>query len=161
MRRYTAVMILVVFMCCFFITPSATAASDEEAIMQLVSDYFKGWNTNSNELMEKVHWNSPDFTFFGPNKDTSFLTKGWEETAEGFKTTFDSPVGTYSLSCHDPKVWMIEKNVAIVTMNSIWNITDTNTNELQIQQIRGTHVVKKVNGKWLILHVHWSILPTE
>ena len=127
----------------------------------ILSDYLKAWNTNDNKSMASVHWNSPDFSFFGPDKNVSFLTKGWDETAEGFKSAFESPVGTYSYSYHDPEILMIEKNVAIVTMYSIWNITDQNTKEQQIMQIRGTQVVKKINGKWQIVHVHWSILPTE
>ena len=159
MKKFTVLMIIVSFMLCFSISPAA--ASDEDAIMQLMSDYFKAWNTNDNKLMASVHWKSPDFSFFGPNKDTSFFIKGWDETAELFKTTFESPIGTYTLTYHDPQVLMLENNVALVTLYTIWNINNTDTNVQEIQQIRGTQVVKKLNGKWHIVHVHWSILPTE
>ena len=159
MRKYKIIVIIFVFMFCFSAATTTMAATDEEEILQLVSDYFKAWNTNDNKIMAAIHWNSPDMTFYGPTVDTAFLTKGWDITAEGLKNAFDSPVGTYSLSCHDPKIWLVDKNVAIVTMYVIWNITDQNTKEEQLLQVRGTQVVKRINGKWKIVHVHWSALP--
>jgi uncharacterized protein (TIGR02246 family) len=163
MKKHTIYGLLIIVTLLFYISvaPSATAASDEAEVLHLISDYFKAWNTNDNKLMASIHWNSPDFSFFGPNKDVSFLTKGWDETAEGLKTTFEVPVGTYSLTYHEPQVLMLDDNVAIVTLYSIWNINNTDTDEQEIEQIRGTMVVKNMKGKWQIIHVHWSILPTE
>jgi uncharacterized protein (TIGR02246 family) len=163
MKKRTIYGLLIIVTLVFYISvaPSATAASAEEEVLQLLSDYFKGWNTNDNKLMASVHWNSPDFSFFGSNKDVSFLTKGWDETAEGLKTTFEVPVGTYSLTYHEPQVLMLGDNVAIVTLYSIWNVNNTETNEQGIDQIRGTLVLEKMRGEWRIIHLHWSILPTE
>lgn len=163
MKKHIIYGLLIIFILvfCLSVTPSATAASAEEEVLQLLSDYFKGWNTNDNKLMASVHWNSPDMSFYGSTKDTSFITRGWERTAELFKSLFEEPVSIYSLSYHDPQVLLLENNVAIVTLYSIWNVNNTDTNEQEIEQIRGTMVVKNMKGKWQIVHIHWSTLPTE
>jgi hypothetical protein len=163
MRKKTVygLLFIVTLVFCLSVTPSVTAASAEEEVLQLITNYFKAWNTNDDEMMSSIHWNSPEMSFFGSSKDTSFLTRGWGRTAGLFKSLFEDPVGTYSLSDHDPQVLLIENNVAIVTLYSIWNVINTDTDEQEIDQIRGTMVVKNMKGKWQIVHVHWSTLPTE
>jgi len=163
MKKYTiyGLLIIVTLVFCLSVAPSANAASAEEEVLQLISDYFKGWNTNDNELMSSIHWNSPDMSFFGSGQDVAFLTKGWEQTSELFKSMFENPVGTYSFSYYDPQVLMLEDNVAVVTMYAIWTVNTPNTGEQQITQLRGTLVVKKIKGKWQLVHLHWSIFPTE
>ena len=160
-RVFCGFLLCIALVFCLSVTPSATAASAEEEVLQLIADYFKGWNTSDYELMASIHWNSPEMSFFASSKDTSFLTTGWEQTAERFKSAFEQPVGTYSWSCHDPKVVMLENNVAVVTMYALLTVNTPNTDEQQISQIRGTQVISKIKGKWQIVHVHWSILPTE
>jgi uncharacterized protein (TIGR02246 family) len=158
---YGVLIIIVTLVFCLSVAPSATAASAEEEVLQLISDYFKAWNTNDNKLMASVHWHSPDMSFFGSGKDVAFLTKGWEQTAGLFKSLFENPVGTFSVSYYDPKVLMLEDNVAVVTMYAIMTTNPPFVAEQQITQQRITEVVKKIKGKWQLVHLHWSILPTE
>jgi uncharacterized protein (TIGR02246 family) len=163
MKRHTiyGLLIIVALVFCLSVAPSANASSAEEEVLQLISDYFKGWNTNDNKLMASVHWNSPDMSFFGSGKDVAFLTKGWEETAELFKSLFENPPGTFSVSYYDPTILMIEDNVAVVTMYAIFTNNPPIVAEQQITQERITQVVKKIKDKWQIVHIHWSIFPTE
>ena len=163
MKKYTiyGLLIIVTLVFCLSVAPSANAASAEEEVLQLISDYFKGWNTNDNELMSSIHWNSPDMSFFGSGQDVAFLTKGWEQTAGLFKSIFENPVGTFSASYHNLQVIMLEDNVAVVTMYAILTTNPPFVAEQQIAQHRITQVVKKIKGKWQIVHVHWSIFPTE
>jgi uncharacterized protein (TIGR02246 family) len=163
MKKHTIYGLLIIFtlVFCLSVAPLATASSDEEEVLQLISNYFKAWNTNDYELMSSIHWHSPDMSFFGSGKDVAFLTKGWEKTAEVFKSLFKNPVGTFSFSYHHPQVLMLEDNVAIVTEYVISTTNPPSVPEQQITQQRLTQVVKKIDGKWQIVHNHWSIFPTE
>lgn len=50
---------------------------------------------------------------------------------------------------------------AIVTHYNTSIYTDPTTKEQSVSQVRGTFVIQKINGKWLIVHEHSSMLPTE
>jgi len=163
MKKHTihGLLIIVALVFCLSVAPSATAASAEEEVLQLISNYFKGFNTNDYELMSSIHWHSPEISFFGPGNTNAFLTRGWDQIAEVFKSTFAEPVGTISISFHNLQVIMLEDNVAIVTEYAIQTINPPLVAEQQIMQMRGTQIVKKIKGKWQIVHVHWSTIPTE
>jgi uncharacterized protein (TIGR02246 family) len=163
MRKHTiyGLLIIVSLVFCLSVAPSATAASDEEEVLQVMTNWFKAFNTNDYELMSSIHWHSPETSSFGPNNSNAFLTRGWDRIAEVFKSMFENPVGTYSLSYHHPQVIMLEDNVAVVTEYAILTVNPPLVDEQQIVQQRGTQVVKKIKGKWQLVHLHWSILPTE
>jgi len=154
-------LIIVALVFCLSIAPSATAASDEEEVLQVMTDWFKAFNKNDYELMSSIHWHSPELSFFGPGNSNAFLTRGWDRIAEVFKSAFENPIGTYSFSYHDPQALMLEDNVAVVTLYAIFTQNPPATDEQVIQQLRGTLVVKKIKGKWQLVHLHWSSLPTE
>ena len=163
MKRHTiyGLLIIVALVFCLSAAPSANAASDEEEVLQVITDWFKAFNTNDYELMSSIHWHSPDMSFFGPDINYSFLVNGWDRIAEVFKSAFEEPVGTYSLSYHNPQVTMLDDNVAVVTLYEIFTNNPPLVAEQQITQQRGTLVVKKIKGKWQLVHLHWSIFPTE
>jgi uncharacterized protein (TIGR02246 family) len=154
-------LIIVSLVFCLSVAPSATAASDEEEVLQVMSNWFKAFNTNDYELMSSIHWHSPETSFFGPNNSNAFLTRGWDQTAEVFKSTFAEPVGTSSISSHNSEVTMLDDNVAVVTLYAISTQNPPATDEQVIQQLRGTLVVKKIKGKWQLVHLHWSTIPAE
>jgi len=56
---------------------------------------------------------------------------------------------------------MLEDNVAIVTEYLIQTINPPLVAEQQILQLRGTQVLEKIKGKWQLVHLHWSTIPTE
>jgi uncharacterized protein (TIGR02246 family) len=158
---YGVLIIIVTLVFCLSVAPSATAASAEEEVLQVMSNWFKAFNTNDYELMSSIHWHSPETSFFGPRINYSFLVNGWDRIAEVFKSAFENPVGTFSISSHNPQVTMLDDNVAVVTMYAIFTNNPPVVDEQQIMQQRGTLVVKKIKGKWQVVHLHWSILPTE
>lgn len=163
MRNITiyGLLTIVTLVFCLSVTPSATAASDEEKVLQVMTDWFKAFNSNDYELMSSLHWHSAETSFFGPGNTNAFLTRGWDQIAEGFKSTFAEPVGTISNSHHHLHVMMLGDNAAIVTEYSIQTINPPLVAEQQILHLRGTQVLRKINGKWQLVHLHWSPIPTQ
>ena len=154
-------LIILTLVFCLSVAPSATAASDEEEVLRVMTTWFKAFNSNDYELMSSLHWHSAETSFFGPGNTNAFLTRGWDQIAEGLKSTLDQPVGTISNSYHNMHVMMLGDNVAIVTEYSIQTINPPLVAEQRILHLRGTQVLKKIDGKWQLVHLHWSPMPTE
>jgi hypothetical protein len=161
MRTKTLVGLLscMAFVLCLYVTPSANAASAEEEVMQVMNNWIKAFNTNDTELMSSLHWISPSLSKFGPGKGAAFLTQG--ESIADWKSTFALPVGTFMNSLHNPQVTMLSDNIAIITMYNNQTYTDQTTKVQTVGLYRGTFVVQKIGGKWLIVHEHSSALPIE
>jgi len=108
-----------------------------------------------------VKGHSGETSFFGPGNTNAFLTKGWDQIAESLKTTFEQPADTLSISSNNIQVTMLDDDVAIVTEYAVQTINPPLVAEQQIMQVRGTQVLKKIDRKWRLVHLHWSTLPTE
>jgi len=141
-----------------FAQPS-NAASVEEEVLQVINNWIKAFNTNDTKLMSSLHWISPSLSKFGPDKGTAFLTQG--ESVADWKSTFALPVGTFMNSLHNPQVTMLSDNIAIITMYNNQTYTDSTTKVQTVGLYRGSFVVQKIGGKWLIVHEHSSALPVE
>jgi len=147
---------------CLSVAPSAIAASDQEEVIQVATNFAKAFSTYDFELMSSLHWQSPNVSKFAPGTAGAFLAQGWEAIGGDWKTTFEegSP-GTYRFSTRNQQATMLGKDAAVVTQYMILAYTDPNTEEQSISQIRQTLVVQKIGGKWLIVHEHASYFPTE
>jgi len=146
---------------CLSLPQYVTAASDEEKIVQMMENFDKAINTADLELMSSLFWHSPKYSSFGPPKNLAYLTKGWEGIEEMWKTMFKYPAGTYSSSAHNVQVAMLKDDVAVVTSYSVIIFRPPVVKEETSELLRGTSVVQKIGGKWLIVHDHASRLPIE
>ena len=161
MKRYTTLLLSLVLVLCLSVAPSAMAASAEDEVLQVMTNWFKAFNTNDYELMSSLWWHSPKALRFGPGKSVAFLEEGWDVTAEYWKSSFKQPIGSYQNSMRHPQVMMLGDNVAII---SLYNVSITNPPAVKEQTtalVRGTFVVQKIGGKWLIVYEHSSIFPEE
>jgi len=145
---------------CISLTPSANAASTDDEVLQVMNNWFKAFNANDYNLMSSLHWNSPKLSKFGPSKSETFLVQG-DSILSNWKLAFADPVGTYANSLHHPQVTMLDDNVAVVTLYNSQTITDPATKKQTVGLYRGTFIVQKINGKWLIVHEHASVVPNE
>lgn len=155
-----ALIIIAAMALCLSVSQPAIA-SDEEDVLQVMTNWYKAFNTSDYELMASLHWDSSNLTKFGPWKAEPFLTEGWESIGADWKSGLDVPPGTYVNTMHHPQVTMLGNNVAIITCYNVQTYTDPTTKEQTVGQARGTFVVQKIGGKWLIVHEHSSLLPTE
>jgi hypothetical protein len=154
-------LIFVTLVFCLHLAPSASAASVEEEVMQVATNFVKAMNTNDNELMSSLWWNSPKTSTFGPPKGLAFLTQGWDSIMMWFKDLNKYPVGTFSRTIHNTQVTMLGDNIAVITAYSIFTQNPRVVKEQSVSQERSTFVVQKIGGKWVIVHAHASAFPTE
>jgi uncharacterized protein (TIGR02246 family) len=147
------------FFLCF--TTSASAASAEEEVLQVMTKWFNAYNTNNADLMASLYWNSPKLTAFCPDPSSAFLIQGWELNAKSWKSIAKDPIGTYVNRPSHIQVTMLIDNVAIITGYNTETDTDPTAKAQTVYQIRGTFVVQKIGGKWVIVHEHSSVFPVK
>jgi len=139
----------------------ANAASAEEEVLQVVTNWYKAQNTNDYDLMSSLWWHSPEATSFNPWKSGTFLCEGWDIISEGVKSGYNQPIGTYTHSMRHPQIMMLGDNVAIITSYNVHTVNPPAIKEATTYLVRGTFVVKKIGGNWLIVHEHSSMIPKE
>ena len=141
---------------CLFVIPSANAASAEEEVLQVETNWIKAFNTMDFELMSSLYQNSPEITSFSPNSPV--LSQGYSTITNGLKEYFKSPVGTYSWTMDNVNVAMLTSDVAVITGTHV--VIDRPEGK---EPMTGTHVfsriLQKIEGKWLIVHEHESHIP--
>jgi uncharacterized protein (TIGR02246 family) len=141
-----------------YMTPSATAASAEEEVLQVENNWIKAFNTMDFGLMSSLYWNSSKTSSYPPN---DFLYQGYGSITAMLKGNFQSPAGTLSWTLHNPQITMLPDNIAILTGYHIIISTDPKTKAQTVDQLRVTRVLQKIEGKWLIVHDHGSGLPVK
>ena len=163
MRKKTiyGLLITVILAFCLCVAPSANAASAEEEVLQVATNFTKAFSTSDLELMSSLHWKSPNMSKFFPGISGAFLLQGWETIGKDWKTTLEEPPGTYMLSPRNQQATVLGKDVAVATQYLIYVFSDPTTKEQTVSQFRQTLVVQKIGGEWLIVHEHTSDLPVE
>jgi len=161
MKRHTILSFFLLLVLCLSLAPSAMAATAEDEVLQVVTNFAKAMNTSDTELMSSLWWNSPRTSTFGPPKGLAFLTQGYDSIVAWFKSMNQYPAGTYMRTFHQPQVTMLGDNAAVITAYSIFIQNPPAAEEQSVGQERTTLVVQKIGGKWLIVHGHGSAFPTE
>ena len=141
---------------CFSMVPHIIAASQEEEVLQVATNFIKAHNTNDYELICSLYWKSPKTSSFVPPQDNPFLIQGSEEIENIWKFLLEIPKGTYSITSHHPQVTVLKDDVAVITSYNNVVYTDPSTKAQTVDHIRHTLVVQKIGGKWLIVHDHGS-----
>ncbi len=160
MRKLAALSVCIFLVCCVSFSSSAMA-SDEEDVLKVMTNWFKAQSTNDFELMSSLWWHSPKTSQFSPWKSGALLTEGWDVIAEGMKAFYEQPKGTWSASMRYPQVMMLGDNAAIITSYNVATGNPPAVKEQTTYLVRGTFVVQKIGGKWLIVYEHSSMVPEE
>lgn len=146
---------------CILISQPAAAASAENEVMQVVTDFTKALNTPDYKLMSTLWWHSEKASSFEPSTGYPFLYQGWDAIGEWWKDLESSETATNVQTLHHPRVTMLSDDVAVTTVycNNVY--TDPETRAQSVSLMRQTMVVQKIKGKWLIVHHHCSGFPVE
>ena len=162
MRTKIMFVLVTAFALSFCLAASQPAtASDEEDVLEVLTNFAEAMNTNDTDLMSSLWLNSQETSIFGPPKGLAFLYQGHDLIMTWFEDMNKAPLGSYVRSFHNPQVTMLDKNFALITAYSILIINPPAVEEQFVSQERTSLVVQKTGGKWLIVHAHFSVLPTE
>ncbi len=162
MKKYIIIFIIAALSVCFFTAPSATAASDEEEIIQVQINFMKAYTDRDFKLMSSLYLHSSKTSTFNPGGQQPLLFKGWDETLrDDWKTELDLRTEDIRMDFLHPQVTMIDDDVAVLTGYEIIVATNPATKSSTTSHNRVTRVVQKVKGKWLIVHDHVTTITIK
>jgi uncharacterized protein (TIGR02246 family) len=161
MKRQVILLIIVTLVFCFYAVPSAIAASDEEEIIQVQTNFMKAYAAKDFKAMASLYLHSSKTSTFNPGNQP-LLCEGWEESLKNrWENTMASETDDVTAYFHHPKVTMIKDDVAVITGYESVTYTNPTTKEATVNHNRVTRVVQKIEGKWLIVHDHVDTFSIE
>jgi len=147
MKKLTVLTIFIVAVFGLSFAVSANAASEEEKVLEVATNFVKAQNANDSELMQSLWYQNPKTTFYNPNQ--TFLTRGWMEGAAGEGITF---------TMSHPEATMVGQDAAVIT--GYYTVEQFIEGQGPTSaEVKETLVVEKIDGKWLIVHQHSTFIP--
>jgi ketosteroid isomerase-like protein len=106
--------------------------------------------------MASLYHHAPETVSFSPNSALRF--QGWDVIADGLKKYFDSAPGTYSWTMEDEAVTMLSGDVAVIHGFHVVVDRPADGKEMTGRHLF-TRIVRKIDGRWRIVHEHESHIP--
>jgi hypothetical protein len=149
---------------CLSLPQYANAASAEEEVLQVKTNFIKALSAGDFTLMSSLYWHSSKTSTFAPDSP-SFLLQGWDDSLEKYwKSSFGSPTGTTKITLMiflNPRVTMLKDDLGVINGYEYIVDTDPTTKKETTTQLRITRIVQKIEGKWLIVNDHASTFPVK
>ena len=122
------------------------AQRNENAIRQLLSNQTECWNKGDIEGFMQTYWQSDSLLYVGK----SGVTYGWHRTLERYKKSYPDRAAMGTLQFTIIKVQQLSSKMYNVVGK--WQLTRVSSN------VEGhyTLLLRKINGKWLIVQDHSS-----
>jgi len=122
------------------------AQRNENAIRQLLSNQTECWNKGDIEGFMQTYWQSDSLLYVGK----SGVTYGWHRTLERYKKSYPDRAAMGTLQFTIIKVQQLSSKMYNVVGK--WQLTRVSGN------VEGhyTLLLRKINGKWLIVQDHSS-----
>jgi len=162
-RKLIGLVIVLVLILALFSSLTVTASAEvEEELLAIGTKFEQAFETGDLKIFEELFWHDERLTVFWPDADAAFRIDGWTQLQGNLKELayYVSllPPGSVNFEIRQPSINVME-DVAILT--SYWIMTmPTPEGGMEVMQGRSTLVCKKIEGKWVIIHVHASIFPT-
>ncbi len=125
-------------------------AGDADKIATVLNDQIAAWNRDDLKAFMATYWNSPDLTFSAGGQ----TTRGWQATMDRYAGRY--PVGNMGqLNFDGLEISLLGADAALVLGN--WHL------EQDSEKMDGnfTLVLRRIEGKWLIVHDHSSSLEKK
>lgn len=125
---------------------SQNRQKEKEAVLLVMQTQQNDWNRGDVESFMQSYWQSDSLQFVG--KD---IVYGWQNTLKRYQKSYPSKAAMGHLDFSDIKIDVLSPTAAFVS--GAWKITRTD------KSTTGGHytlLLKKMNGKWLIVVDHTS-----
>lgn len=134
------------FLLLFCLLGLGAYAQDEARIKQVLEDQRQAWNRGDLAAYMEGYWNADSLLFVGK----SGPKYGWKQTFENYKKSYPDKAAMGYLSFDIREVRLLDKKTAFVL--GAWHL------KRDKDEPRGffTLILKKMNGKWLIISDHSS-----
>lgn len=137
--------------------PSPVPASAQESaapadpgtageVTRVLRNQEAAWNSGDIEGFMRGYWNSPNLTFSSGGR----VTRGWQETLDGFKTRYPDRTAMGRLTFDNLEVTALGSDAALVL--GAWRLE-------RDKPVGGVFslVFRKIEGSWVIIHDHTSV----
>lgn len=146
MKKYLSILLLVLASICSAQTNTASVPGDEAAIRKLLDKQTQAWNRGDIETFMETYWKSDSLMFIGK----SGVTYGWTNTLNNYKKGYPDTTAMGKLSFDI----LLIKRLSFQYFHVIgkWHL------QRSIGDLSGhyTLLIKKINGKWVIISDHSS-----
>ena len=134
--------------------------SDEEALKAEVaiasSEFVRALSTGDGELFDSLWLQSDNASYISSAQP--FRIEGWSDVRQAYNGLLSLPPGSVSLNARQLRIDMLGDDAAIVSSHFVLSIRPPGGSRRTING-RATGVLQKVDGKWLRVHLHASVLP--
>ena len=137
--------------------PQAQVATEKMSpIARLIHNRMEGqvadWNAGDIDGFMGVYWRSPKLSFSSGGK----VTRGWQKTMDGYKSRYPDKATMGKLSFTELEVTELGDDAALVLGK--WHLGRKPPKE----NVGGNFslVFRKIDGEWVIVHDHTSVLKS-
>jgi len=123
----------------------------EAAIKDVLTTQQKAWNEGNIDVFMEHYWKSDELTFSSEGK----TTRGWNSTLTRYRERYPTPEKMGRLTFDGLEIKPLGSSAALVLGK--WNL------EREKEPVGGNFslVVRKIDGRWLIVHDHTSRTKNE
>lgn len=141
MKRLLLVLLLGIFSVAGF-----AQANQESLIKQILNKQTEAWNKGDIDAFMQTYWKNDSLVFVGK----SGVTYGWQNTFDNYRKGYPDKTAMGQLQFTVIRIESLSDQVYNVIGK--WHLTRT------IGNLQGhyTLIIKKINGKWLIVQDHSS-----
>ena len=127
-------------------------AADKAEVLEVLRKQVAGWNAGDLERFMATYWRSPQLTFSAGGQ----TTRGWQATLDRYRRRYPDRKTMGKLTFSNPEFTSLGAEAALVLGN--WRL---DREEQEPAQGNFSIVLRKMNGRWLIVHDHSSSLESE
>jgi len=128
--------------------------SDTSAIKSQIQKYKQAIDNADTLIASQIWAHTPEVSFIQPGGHQH----GWKEINEGIYKFFGEAFSKRSLNIFDEKISVYD-NVAWAEFYWVFDGTFKKGDAPLQTKGRETQIWKKLNGQWLLVHVHYSGMP--
>ncbi len=142
---------VVVFASCAAVGPNGAGRESIRADVERVLDaQVRAWNDGSIDDFMKTYWKSDELRFASGGS----VRRGWQETIERYREAYPDRATMGTLRFHVHTVDVLSHETAMVFGE--WHLE----REKDAPWGLYTLILRKVDGRWLIVHDHTSSAPS-
>lgn len=123
----------------------------KKTILALFQKQVQAWNDGDLEKFMETYWKSPHLTFSGGGK----TTRGWQQTLDRYRKSYSSKKLMGHLTFSDFEVIVLGPQSALALGK--WKLK----REQDAPEGNFSVVLKKIKGRWVIIHDHSSTLEPD
>jgi uncharacterized protein (TIGR02246 family) len=126
--------------------------AEKISISSLCDQYSKAWSTEDIDMFSAMFAHTGDLVIF----DGSSTYRGWETWKNRLISSFPSAQDV-KVSFRDQKIQINARgDAAFLTASEDVSYVE-NAKSFDFKGMRVTWIIVKMEGKWLIIHGHWSV----